>query len=79
MFNILNTPPRQRKYSPLVCKFLDIVTGIFRVCLIAKRRCSYLSELLGFRNTAGATIGLPIALPSVRPAFTRFRLGKGIR
>jgi hypothetical protein len=73
MFNILNILPRLRKYSPLVCKFLDIVTGIFHVGLVATRRCSYLSELLGFRNTAGAAIGLAIALPSVRPAFTRFR------
>src|SRR5213595_3492482 len=28
VFNILNTLPRLGKYSPLVCKFLDIVTGI---------------------------------------------------
>jgi hypothetical protein len=73
MFNMLNMLRRLRKYSPLVCKFLDLVTGILHVCLVATRRCSYLSELLGFRDTAGAAIGLPIALPSVRPAFTRFR------
>ena len=73
MFNILNNVAKLRTYSPLVCKFLDMVTGILHVCLIATRQCSYLSERLGFRNTAGAAIGLPIALPSFRPAFTRFR------
>jgi len=68
VFNILNMLPRLRKYSPLVCKFLAIVTGIFHVGLIATRRCFYLFELLGFRNTVGAAIGLRIALPSVQPS-----------
>ncbi len=79
MFNILNALPRLRKYSPLVCKFLDIVTGIFHACVDVARCGSYLLEQLGFRNHAFAAIGLPIALPSRRPTFACFREGKGIR
>ena len=79
MFNILNTLPRLRKYSPLVCKFLDLVTGFLHARLATVLHGSYLLEQLGFRNTAGATIGLPIALPSLRPALPHFRKWKGIR
>ena len=78
MFNLLNSVAKLRKYSPWMCKFLDIMTGIFHACLIATRRCSYLSERLGFRNQVLGTIGLPIAVPSLRPAFAQFG-GKGIR
>ena len=79
MFHILNTLARLRKYSPLVCKFLDIVTGLLHARLAAVLHGSYLLEQLGFRNTGGATIGLPIALPSLRPALPHFRKWKGIR
>jgi len=78
MFNTLNSVAKLRKYSPQVCKFLDIVTGISHARLAAAQRGSHLLERLGFRNTAGAAIGLPIALPSFRPAFAQFG-GKGIR
>ncbi len=76
MFNMLNTLPELRKYSPLVCKFLDIVTGIFHACLAPARHCSYVLEQLGFRNHTTAAIGLPIALP-LRPALVHARKGKG--
>jgi hypothetical protein len=79
MFNMLNTLPQLRKYSPLVCKFLDIVTGIFHVWSAPARRCSYVLEQLGLRNPAPAAIGLPIAVLSPRPALTLFREGKEIR
>jgi hypothetical protein len=36
MFNMLNMLRRLRKYSPLVCKFLDLVTGIFHVCWLPR-------------------------------------------
>ena len=78
MFNILNRLANLRKCSPWMCKFLDIMTGIFHACLTAPRRCSYLSERLGFRNQVLGTIGLPIAVPSLRPALAQFG-GKGIR
>jgi len=32
MFNMLNNLPRPRKYSPLVCKFLDNLTAISHAC-----------------------------------------------
>ncbi len=75
MFNILNTLPGQRNYSPLVCKFLDNMTAFFCARLAAARRCSYLLEQLGFRNLTAAVIGLPIALP-LQPAHGHFRKGK---
>jgi len=77
MFNLLNNAAKLRNYSPLVCKFLDRVTGIFRGSSEAARRCSYLLEWLGFRNPAPPAIGLSIALPMLRPALTHFREGKG--
>jgi hypothetical protein len=76
MFNLLNIRAKLRKYSPQVCKFLDIVTGIFHAGTAAGRRCSYVFEQLGFRNSTGAAIGLPIALP-LRPALMHLRKGKG--
>ena len=75
MFNILNTLPGQRNYSPLVCKFLDNMTALFHARLAAARRCSYLLEQLGFRNRTIAAIGLPIALP-LQAALIHFRKGK---
>ena len=78
MFNTLNSVAKLRKYSPQVCKFLDIVTGISHARLAAAQRGSHLLERLGFRNQVLGTIGLPIAVPSLRPAFAQFG-GKGIR
>ncbi len=77
MFNMLNNQQRLRKYSPLVCKFLDNLTAISHPCWAGARRGSYVVEQLGFRDTALAAIGLPIALPTLRPALTHFREGKG--
>jgi len=77
VFNILNNVPRVRKYSPLVCKFLDKVTGFFHACLAAPRRSAYLLEGLGLRNHTLATIGLPIALTSLQPAPIHISKGKG--
>jgi hypothetical protein len=76
MFSLLNIAANLRKYSPLVCKFLDIVTGISHARLAAPRRRSYLVERLSLRNYAFAAIGLPIALRT-RPALIYFREGKG--
>ncbi len=77
MFNILNKAADLRKYSPLVCKFLDNVTEFFHACLAIPRGASYLLELLGFRNRALAAIGPPIALLTPYPAITHFREGRG--
>jgi hypothetical protein len=76
VFTILNTVPGQRNFPPLVCKFLDNMTAFFRARLAAARRCSYLLEQLGFRNSSAAAIGLPIALP-LQAAQIHFRKGKG--
>jgi len=76
MFNILNSLPPLRKYSPLVCKFLDILTGILHTRSAVVRRCSYVLEQLVFRNRTSAAIGLPIAL-RLQPALVRARKGKG--
>ncbi len=67
MFNILNATAAVRNYSPLVCKFLDNMTGFFHARLAAMRRSSYLLERLGFRDLSAAAIGLPIALLFRRP------------
>ena len=77
MFRILNNVPRVRKYSPLLCKFLDKVTGFFHACLAAPRRSAYLLEGLGLRNHTLATIGLPIALTSLQLALIHISKGKG--
>src|SRR5438132_5313691 len=50
MFNPLNTLPQSRKYSPLVCKFLDIVTGFSRAGSGAARRCSYVLAQVGLKK-----------------------------
>jgi hypothetical protein len=76
VFTILNTVTELRNYSPLVCKFLDNMTAFFHARLAAARRCSYLLEQLGFRNSSAAAIGPPIALP-VQAAQIHFRKGKG--
>ena len=76
MFNLLNTLLGQRNYSPLVCKFLDNMTAFFHARLAGARRCSYLLEQLGFRNSSAAAIGLPIAL-RFQAAHVHFRKGKG--
>ena len=76
MFNILNIVAKLRNYSPLVCKFLDNMTAFFCARLAAARRCSYLLEQLGFRNSSAAAIGLPIAL-RFQAAHVHFRKGKG--
>ena len=76
MFNILNTTAILRNYPPLVCKFLDKLTAFFHARLTVARRCSYLLEQLGFRNSSAAAIGLPIALP-FQAAHVHFRKGKG--
>ncbi len=76
MFNLSNTLPTLRNYSPLVCKFLDKVSEFFHACLAAPQGASYLLDLLGFRNRVLSAIGLPIALP-LPPAPIHFRKGKG--
>src|SRR5260370_38498960 len=62
MFNLLNTLPGKRNYSPLVCKFLDNMTAFFHARMAAARRCSYLLEKLGFRRSFTTAIVLPMAL-----------------
>src|SRR6266851_6498284 len=42
MFNLSNTLPTLRNYSPLVCKFLDKVSEFFHACLAAPQEASYL-------------------------------------
>jgi len=76
VFNILNKMPRLRKYSPLVCKFLDKVTEFFHACPAAPRRSAYLLEGLGFRDRTRAAIGLPIALTPLQPALIHVCKGK---
>lgn len=76
MFSLLNMASKLRKYSPLLCKFLDYVTVFFHARLAAPRRRSYLVEQPSLRNAALAAIGLPIAL-ATRPALIYFREGKG--
>ena len=76
MFNLLNAVTKLRKYSPLVCKILDNMTAFFHARLAAARRCPYLLEQLGFRNSSAAAIGLPIAL-RLQAAHIHFRKGKG--
>ena len=44
MFNTLNSVAKLRKYSPQVCKFLDIVTGISHARLAAAQRGSQACE-----------------------------------
>jgi hypothetical protein len=75
MFNILNTSPTLRNDPPLVCKYLDNVSGFFHVRLGAPPRSSYLLERLGFKRPTVAAIGLPIALP-LQAALIHFRKGK---
>jgi hypothetical protein len=76
MFSMLNTLPRRRKYSPLVCKFLDNVIQFFHACPAAGRRRPYLLEQLSLRDYVVAAIGLRIAL-TLQPALIHSRKGKG--
>ena len=76
MFNILNTTANLRKYSPLVCKFLDLLSSLFHGI---QRRCqgsSYLLEKMELRDRQFPPFGFRIAFPICQPALIRIRSGK---
>jgi len=76
MFNMLNSWIERGKNSPMVCKFLDSVSGFSHKFDRLFGGIPYLLERVGLRNGGFQPVGLRIALPIGRPAFIRMRSGK---
>jgi hypothetical protein len=76
MFNMLNNRFRERKNSPMVCKILSRMSAIRRSFALVLQARSYLLERVGLRNRGFQPVGLRIALPIVRPVFSRICGGK---
>ena len=76
MFNMLNTPIRVGKNSPMVCKFLLSVSAFPQAFSPGFERPFYLLERQRLRNHALQAVGLRIASLSLRPGFVQIRTGK---
>ncbi len=76
MFGLLNTTTDLRKYSPLVCKFLDLLSSLFHGLQRRCRGSSYLLEKTGLRDGEFPAFGFGIALTLRQPVLMRIRSGK---
>jgi len=76
MFNMLNIRIREGKKSPMVCKFLDSVSGFRHDPHLLLQRPCYLPDRMGLRHLVFLPVGLRIAFSIFRPAYNRSRSGK---
>jgi hypothetical protein len=77
MFNTLNTMATRGKKPPLVCKFLDSLSGVFHGVRPCFGGVLYVLEGRELRGIIFAGVGLRIAFSVVEPVLIRIPSGKG--
>lgn len=76
MFNILNKKPNLRKYSPLVCKFLDWMSSLFHESHWRSQGASYLLDKMELRDCKIPPFGFGIAFAIRQPGLIRIGNGR---